>query len=123
MAASRNAAAKAVANATSSASALPPHRQLASLRARVFGETFNPTSERTGAKYLRQRLVGPAMLTYYPPQLKLRGLLNSVAHLPGPDGKPFGKTNDVLVAPHEAQRLIDVERRKFMGKGPPKKGE
>ncbi|KDN49589.1 hypothetical protein K437DRAFT_267418 [Tilletiaria anomala UBC 951] len=96
----------------------PTCKALAALRCRIFDTTYNPGAVRTGAKYLRQRLVGPAMLSYYRPQLNLRSAIASVGGLPG-----WSKEDGPLLAPHEVQRLTDVARRKEMGKGPPKKGE
>ncbi|KAN0060982.1 mitochondral 37S ribosomal protein S27 [Thecaphora frezii] len=84
---------------------------LKALQSKVFGTTYNPTMARTGAKVLRQRLQGPSMLAYYPPTLNFRALEKLV---PG-----LGRLQD----PRELQRLKDVERKKMLGKGPPKKGE
>ncbi|KAI3625841.1 hypothetical protein CBS9595_001202 [Malassezia furfur] len=92
----------------------PPPKSLAALqalRSKVFGTTYNPNNVRTGAKYLRKSLVGAAMLRYYPPQLNLRTVRDAV---PG-----IGR----LMFPEEKQRFADVERKKMLGKGPPKKGE
>lgn len=90
-----------------------PARSLAALselRCKIFGTTYNPQNLRTGGKYLRKSLVGDAMLRYYPANVNLRSLraLN-------PD---IGR----LMFPEEAQRLKDVERKRKLGKGPPKKG-
>ncbi|EPQ28368.1 uncharacterized protein PFL1_04195 [Pseudozyma flocculosa PF-1] len=92
----------------------PSSSALASLKAlqcKIFSTTHNPTMARTGAKVLRQRLQGPSMLTYYPPTVNYRTLELLV---PG-----LGRLQD----PKELQRLEDVERKKMLGKGPPKKGE
>lgn len=83
---------------------------LQALRCKVFGTTYNPTGVRTGAKYLRQSLVGAAMLKYYPPQLNLKSIREAVPAM--------GR----MTFPEEIQRLADVERKKMLGKGPPKKG-
>lgn len=83
---------------------------LAALRSKVFGTTYNPNNVRTGAKYLRKSLVGAAMLQYYPPQLNLKTIRQAVPSI--------GR----LTFPEELQRLADVERKKMLGKGPPKKG-
>jgi hypothetical protein len=47
---------------------------LSSLRSSIFGSFSNPTGSRTGAKYLRRRLVGPSLLRYYPKSLNLSAL-------------------------------------------------
>ncbi|KAH9017664.1 hypothetical protein EDB84DRAFT_680629 [Lactarius hengduanensis] len=39
---------------------------LARLRSVIFQTSYNPTSQRTGAKYLKRRLRGPSMMDYYP---------------------------------------------------------
>ncbi|KAJ1019404.1 hypothetical protein NDA16_004521 [Ustilago loliicola] len=84
---------------------------LKALQSKVFGTTYNPTHARTGAKVLRQRLQGPSMLTYYPPTVNFRSIEKLA---PG-----LGRLQDV----REIQREKDVERKKMLGKGPPKKGE
>lgn len=92
----------------------PTNTALASLKAlqcKVFGKTHNPDHVRTGAKYLRQRLQGPSMLNYYPKTVNFRALLNINAEV--------GRLTDM----REVQRLKDVERKKMLGKGPPKKGK
>lgn len=83
---------------------------LNALRCQVFGNVYNPSNTRTGTKYLKKALVGDSMLKYYPPQFKLSTIFA---------GEPaFGK----LVHPRETQRWADVERKRAIGKGPPKKG-
>ncbi|WFD35714.1 mitochondral 37S ribosomal protein S27 [Malassezia cuniculi] len=92
----------------------PPAKSLAALaqlRSKIFGTTYNPEGIRTGAKFLRKPLVGAAMLRYYPPFLKLRSLRTAVPEI------------GHLLEPSEVQRFADVERKRIMGKGPPKKGE
>lgn len=84
---------------------------LKALQCKVFGTTYNPTQARTGAKVLRQRLQGPSMLAYYPPTVNLRAIEKLA---PG-----LGRLKDV----REIQREKDVERKKMLGKGPPKKGK
>jgi hypothetical protein len=49
---------------------------LSSLRSSIFQTLSNPTSARTGSKYLRRRLVGPSLIKYYPKLPSLR-VLNS----------------------------------------------
>lgn len=91
----------------------PPTKSLVALqalRSKVFGTTHNPSGVRTGGKYLRKPLVGAAMLRYYPPQLNLKTLRDAVPAI--------GR----LTFPEEMQRLADVDRKKMLGKGPPKKG-
>ena len=83
---------------------------LTRLRSVVFQTSYNPTSQRTGAKYLKRRLRGPAMVDYYPEQLSI-SLLN----------KQFEGLN--LVDEAEEQRLQDVADKKKRGKGAPKKAK
>lgn len=83
---------------------------LARLRCSIFQTSFNPTSMRTGAKYLRKRLVGPSMLNYYPREVSI-AKLNSWN--PGWD----------LVDLKEQQRVQDVDAKKKRGKGTPKKAK
>ena len=84
---------------------------LKALQAKVFGTTYNPTHARTGAKVLRQRLQGPSMLSYYPPTVNFRAIEKFAPSL--------GRLKDA----RELQREKDVERKKMLGKGPPKKGK
>ena len=91
---------------------IPPKSLAAldALRCQVFGTTYNPNNVRMGAKYLKKSLVGDSMLKYYPPQFKLSSFF-------GQD-PAFAK----LIHPTETQRWLDVERKRAIGKGPPKKG-
>ncbi|EMD34302.1 hypothetical protein CERSUDRAFT_86423 [Gelatoporia subvermispora B] len=82
---------------------------LTRLRCSIFQTSYNPTSARTGAKYLRARLRGPAMLKYYPTDL-------SVAQF-----NAFADNEWRMVDADEIQREKDVEDRKKRGKGAPKK--
>lgn len=50
------------------------HTLLSSLRSGIFQTAHNPTAARTGAKYLRRRLVGPSAVRYYPRMPKLSTL-------------------------------------------------
>jgi small subunit ribosomal protein S33 len=100
--------------ATPMASVLPARARLldlARLRCSIFNTTFNPTSTRTGAKYLRARLRGPSMVQYYPERLSMRHLNAMFPEAPSiPDLK-------------EMQRVEDVETKKARGKGAPKKAK
>lgn len=106
----------------------PSHilRSLAEAQSKVFSTTPPPPvgqdSLRTGAKYLRKRLVGPSMLRYYPPVLNLRSFRNMFPELKEVD-EETGKMRSLLMDPEEHQRLLDVEKKKANGKGPPKKGK
>jgi len=77
-------------------------------RAQIFQTAFNPTSIRTGAKYLRRRIRGPSMLAYYPPKLDISKAIRMYPDLE-------------LVDDDEQTRLEDTEYRRKRGKGPPKK--
>lgn len=83
---------------------------LTRLRSIIFQTSYNPTSQRTGAKYLKRRLRGPSMIEYYPNQLSFSALNKD---FPGLD----------LVDEYEEQRLQDVADKKKRGKGAPKKAK
>lgn len=89
----------------------------------IFQTSFNPTSVRTGAKYLRGRLRGPSMVDYYPPVLSIPRLNNIIAR----DAKLFKELDPAGLEPvyfadeAEEQRLADVASLKARGKGKPKK--
>ncbi|KZT18827.1 hypothetical protein NEOLEDRAFT_1183948 [Neolentinus lepideus HHB14362 ss-1] len=82
------------------------------VRCQIFQTAYNPTSTRTGAKYLRKRLRGPSMMKYYPPyqQLSLAKLM-----------KDYPEWD--IVDEEEQIRLRDVEDRKKRGKGAPTKAK
>ncbi|WVO17167.1 hypothetical protein L204_104859 [Cryptococcus depauperatus] len=69
------------------------HNLLSSLRSPIFQTLSNPSSARMGTKYLRRRLRGPAVVSYYPqltfPFPKLSKLNKNVPSNPfaGWDGK------------------------------------
>jgi len=85
-------------------------RALNRLRCSIFQTSYNPTSMRTGAKYLRARLRGPSMVRYYPEEVNFAKIIRQYPELE-------------LVDPVEEQRLADVEDRKRRGKGAPKKAK
>lgn len=62
------------------------------------------------------------MLRYYPPVLNLRSFRNMFPELKEVD-EETGKMRSLLMDPEEHQRLLDVEKKKANGKGPPKKGK
>ncbi|KAI0648446.1 mitochondrial ribosomal subunit S27-domain-containing protein [Trametes meyenii] len=80
------------------------------LRCEIFQTSYNPTSIRTGAKYLRARLRGPSMVRYYPDSLTVA----QFNRMPG---------NFKVQSWEEYQRLADVEEKKRRGKGAPKKAK
>lgn len=82
---------------------------LKQLQCAIFQTSYNPTSVRTGAKYLRARLRGPSMVQYYPKIVSLAKL----ARDPRRD----------FINVEEEQRLRDVEDKKKRGKGAPKKAK
>jgi small subunit ribosomal protein S33 len=83
---------------------------LTRLRSVIFQTSYNPTSQRTGAKYLKRRLRGPSMIEYYPHQLSISAI-----------NKEFQGLD--LIDEDEVQRLQDVEDKKKRGKGAPKKAK
>ncbi|KAH9961012.1 mitochondrial ribosomal subunit S27-domain-containing protein [Russula dissimulans] len=83
---------------------------LTRLRSVVFQTSYNPTSQRTGAKYLKRRLRGPSMVEYYPTQLSISSI-----------NREFQGLN--LIDEDEEQRLQDVADKKKRGKGAPKKAK
>ena len=83
---------------------------LTRLRSVIFQTSYNPTSQRTGAKYLKRRLRGPSMVNYYPQQLSISAL-----------NKEFQGLD--LIDEDEEQRLQDVADKKKRGKGAPKKAK
>ncbi|KIK96674.1 hypothetical protein PAXRUDRAFT_137973 [Paxillus rubicundulus Ve08.2h10] len=85
---------------------------LTKTRCSIFQTAYNPTSARTGAKYLRARLRGPSMVKYYPQDIDL-----SMSKL----AKQWPELELVNFA--EAQRLRDVEAKKARGKGVPTKAK
>ena len=91
---------------------VPPSRlaTLKQLQCRIFQTSYNPTSIRTGAKYLRARLRGPSMLAYYPQSFNIAQITRRYPELE-------------IVNEDEEERLQDVFDRKKRGKGPPKKAK
>ncbi|KIJ63353.1 hypothetical protein HYDPIDRAFT_29607 [Hydnomerulius pinastri MD-312] len=83
---------------------------LTKARCAVFQTAYNPTSARTGAKYLRARLRGPSMVQYYPKEVNMSKLAKQWPELK-------------LVDFAESQRLRDVEAKKARGKGVPTKAK
>lgn len=83
---------------------------LQSLRCSIFATSYNPTSARTGAKYLKARLRGPSMLNYYPKILKISDF-----------NKLFPELK--LEDEDEVQRLKDLAALRARGKGAPKKAK
>ncbi|KAH7905476.1 mitochondrial ribosomal subunit S27-domain-containing protein [Hygrophoropsis aurantiaca] len=77
-------------------------------RCAIFQTAYNPTSARTGAKYLRARLRGPSMVKYYPPEVDIAAIVRQWPELE-------------LINYAEETRLQDVEDKKKRGKGAPKK--
>ncbi|KAF9078532.1 mitochondrial ribosomal subunit S27-domain-containing protein [Rhodocollybia butyracea] len=80
------------------------------LRCNIFQTVYNPTGIRTGAKYLRARLRGPSMMSYYPPTLNIARVAKMYPELE-------------LADEDEEQRLQDIEDRKRRGKSAPKKAK
>ncbi|KAF9479450.1 hypothetical protein BDN70DRAFT_806982 [Pholiota conissans] len=83
---------------------------LTKLRCSLFETSYNPQNLRTGAKYLRRRLRGPAMVGYYPDKFNIPQILRQYKELE-------------MVDDAEEERLIDVMDRKKRGKGAPKKAK
>ncbi|RXW19202.1 hypothetical protein EST38_g6646 [Candolleomyces aberdarensis] len=83
---------------------------LLKLRSSVFQTIWNPTGIRTGAKYLRSNLRGPAMVNYYPTTINLSQIIRRNPELE-------------MVDEDEQQRFEDVAYRRKRGKGAPKKAK
>ncbi|KAK9369599.1 mitochondrial ribosomal subunit S27-domain-containing protein [Lipomyces kononenkoae] len=87
-------------------------RQLWKTSCEIFQTAYNPDSIRTGNKVLRQKLKGPAVISYYPVEspVKLRHIRAAFPMF------KFPNTED-------EHRVMMNELRKRRGKGPPKKKE
>ncbi|KAJ6591852.1 mitochondrial ribosomal subunit S27-domain-containing protein [Mycena vulgaris] len=85
-------------------------KALTRLRCEIFQTSYNPKNVRTGAKYLRKHLRGPAMMEYYPKTISLAQVARECPELE-------------IVVEKEEQRMADVEDRKRRGKGTPKKAK
>ena len=91
---------------------IPPSRlsSLAKLRCTIFQTSYNPSSIRTGAKYLKRRLRGPSMISYYPEEFNINKIVKAYPELE-------------MVDEDEEERLSDVAERRKRGKGAPKKAK
>ncbi|KAF8882169.1 mitochondrial ribosomal subunit S27-domain-containing protein [Gymnopilus junonius] len=91
---------------------VPPSRlqALKQLQCSIFQTSYNPQSLRTGAKYLRARLRGPSMVSYYPAHFNIPTIIRKYPELE-------------MVDEDEEERLQDVQDRKKRGKGAPKKAK
>ena len=85
---------------------------LAKARCAIFQTAYNPTSARTGAKFLRARLRGPSMVNYYPKDIDFS--MSKFA-------KEWPELELVNFA--EAQRVWDVDMKRARGKGAPAKAK
>lgn len=83
---------------------------LESIRCSIFATSYNPSSMRTGAKYLRARLRGPSMLNYYPKILSISNFNQLFPELK-------------LVDEDKVQRQKDLAALRARGKGTPKKAK
>jgi small subunit ribosomal protein S33 len=105
--------ASAIANASKVALTRPSQERMMALKqlqCSIFSTTFNPTSARTGAKYLKGRLRGPSMVEYYPKTMSFRDINRLYPELD-------------LVDEDEETRILDLMARKARGKGPPPKAK
>ncbi|KAK1832745.1 armadillo-type protein [Podospora conica] len=84
---------------------------LMKVQCQIFQTTFNPEGIRTGNKILRQRLRGPALLSYYPQKLV------TFKHLQ----KKFEKYDLITYEEEEEDRQEHIAALKARGKGAPKK--
>uniref|UniRef100_A0A0D6R5Y7 Small ribosomal subunit protein mS33 n=1 Tax=Araucaria cunninghamii TaxID=56994 RepID=A0A0D6R5Y7_ARACU len=76
---------------------------VAEASARIFGNVFNPTGQRSPHKILKKKLIGEETSQYYPHDIR--------------------RDNPMWVARKEEERLEKLEMMKRRGKGPPKKGQ
>ncbi|KAI9178941.1 mitochondral 37S ribosomal protein S27 [Blastocladiella emersonii ATCC 22665] len=88
-------------------------RSLQQLASTVFQTVHNPTHARTGHRILRERLAGPRLTSYYPPEFLSVKKLNAALE---PAGIKLTDYEEVL-------RLEKIRGLKARGKGAPKKGE
>ena len=91
---------------------IPPSRlaSLTKLRCAIFQTSYNPSSIRTGAKYLKRRLRGPSMISYYPDEFNINKIIKDYPELE-------------MVNDDEEERLVDVAERRRRGKGAPRKAK
>jgi small subunit ribosomal protein S33 len=91
---------------------IPPSRlsSLTKLRCAIFQTSYNPSSIRTGAKYLKRRLRGPSLISYYPEQFDINKIVKAHPELE-------------MVDEEEEERLADVADRRKRGKGAPRKAK
>ncbi|KAG1772565.1 mitochondrial ribosomal subunit S27-domain-containing protein [Suillus placidus] len=94
------------------ATAIRPMQLAALTRSRcsILQTAYNPTSARTGAKYLHARLCGPSMVKFYTPEANIAQIMRQWPEL---EMRNFA----------EEERLQDVEDKKKRGKGAPKKAK
>ncbi|KAI3440290.1 uncharacterized protein J3R85_003925 [Psidium guajava] len=78
-------------------------RGVTEARARIFGQSLNPTAQRSPHKLLRKKLIGEKVAQWYPYDIK--------------------KDDPLVMARQEQERLSKLEMLKRRGKGPPKKGQ
>ncbi|PSS09162.1 hypothetical protein M430DRAFT_45271 [Amorphotheca resinae ATCC 22711] len=83
---------------------------LMKVQCRIFSHTFNPEGLRLGNKVLRQRLRGPALVSYYPRKV---ATLKDLQKAYGPDFE--------LIDDAEEDRIESLKILKARGKGAPKK--
>ena len=77
-------------------------RNLVEFGRKVFGNAMRVTGERSGRKLLMSSLKGPAVMSWYGPQLV---------------------KDERFVDPDHVTRKVKLDRLKRRGKGPPKKGQ
>ncbi len=82
------------------------------VQSQIFQTVHNPDALRTGAKYLRKRLRGPAMLAYLPPRINLRKLVDAPEYAfdPPRPKRPEDTAGNAVWNKYEAE-LLDVRRR------------
>ncbi|KAB8627262.1 hypothetical protein FH972_026095 [Carpinus fangiana] len=83
--------------------------ELLKLQASLFNHSFNPSNARTGNSVLRERLIGPAVASYYPKRpVSIKDIVRMF-----PEWETFDEA--------EAERIDNIAILKARGKGPPKK--
>jgi hypothetical protein len=78
------------------------HNTVSAIRSQIFNTIHNPTSARTGAKYLRKPLRGAAITKYYPKLPKLATLNSQLHNNKYANWSLAGPSNEAITSPAAA---------------------